>query len=243
MTRITSRRTVLPLLLAAATFAALPAAAVADSCAGSAPETTLCLINGERAGHGVAPLRPDAKLASVATAYANDLVAGSYFSHTGRDGSSAFDRIERGGYIPDGAGWVVGENLGWGTGELATPAAMMSAWMNSPGHRANILNPEFREIGIGIADGNPAADDGLGATYATEFGALYIDDTVAAAQPRRDTRRARKRRRRARRIRARHRRHAARARHDRRLDAAVRLRGEDWRAAAGARARPTTRTS
>ncbi len=168
-------------------------------------EATLCLLNGERADHGLGPLAPNAKLASAATAYAQDLVDGSYFSHTGRDGSGVLDRIERSGYLPADAGWVLGENLAWGTGGLATPGSIMQAWMNSAGHRDNILNPDYREIGIGIVVGNPAAPDGLGATYATEFGAIesYGDEDetepVAVAKPRQSTQRVKKARKRARR--------------------------------------------
>ncbi len=141
---------------------------------------TLCLVNGERADRGLASLAPNAKLAAAASAYAADLVAGSYFSHTGRDGSSSLVRIQRSGYITSGAGYVLGENLAWGTGALATPRSIMQAWMNSDGHRQNILNPRFREFGMGIAVGNPASRDGHGATYANEFGVLQ-----GAAKPRR----------------------------------------------------------
>jgi uncharacterized protein YkwD len=165
-------------------------------------EATLCLLNGERADHGLAPLTPNAKLASAASLYAQDLVAGSYFSHTGRDGSDVLDRIERSGYLPRDADWMLGENLAWGTGSLATPGSIMRAWMNSQGHRDNILNPDYREIGIGIVTGNPAAADGLGATYATEFGALEgVEETepVVDAKPREAQQRVRKPRKRARR--------------------------------------------
>ena len=187
-------------------------------------EATLCLINGERADRGLAALAPNATLAGAASSYAQDLVAGSYFSHTGRDGSSAFDRIERSGYLVDGAGWVIGENLAWGTGALATPGSIMQAWMNSPGHRDNILNSDFREIGIGIVTGNPAGPDGLGATYATDFGMIdgadQAQDPAVAAAPRHDARRAAKPRKRARRHakarNARHSRKHAKKRHRRR---------------------------
>ena len=174
-------------------------------------EATLCLLNGERADNGLAPLAPNGKLGSAASAYAQDLVAGSYFSHTGRDGSGVTDRIERSGYLPRDAGWVLGENLAWGTGILATPGSIMQAWMNSPGHRDNILNPDYREIGIGIIPGNPAAPDGLGATYATEFGAIegMEEDPVAVAKQRQAPTRASRLRKRARRH--------ARARNARRL--------------------------
>jgi uncharacterized protein YkwD len=170
--------------------AALPAATAA----------TLCLVNGARADNGLAALAPNAKLAATASAYARDLVAGSYFSHDGRDGSSSFDRIKRGGYIPSGAGYVLGENLAWGTGALATPRSIMQAWMNSAGHRQNVLNKDFREFGMGIAVGNPAARNGLGATYANTFGVLQGGST--ATQP--AARRSAAQRRRARQARARH---------------------------------------
>src|SRR5919107_1385530 len=63
----------------------------------------------------------------------------------------------------------VGENLAWGQGNLATPRAIAVAWMNSPGHRHNILQPEFTEIGVGIVPGTPG-DATWGATYTTDFG-------------------------------------------------------------------------
>jgi uncharacterized protein YkwD len=170
-------------------------------------DATLCLVNGERADHGLAPLAPNGRLGAAATAYAQDLVAGSYFSHTGRDGSGVLDRIQRSGYLPRDAGWVLGENLAWGTGGLATPGAIMQAWMNSPGHRENILNPGFREVGVGVVAGNPAAADGMGATYATEFGT--IEGAERAERPAPRARKARKRARRG--SKARHARAARRA--------------------------------
>jgi uncharacterized protein YkwD len=152
-------------------------------------EATLCLLNGERADQGLAPLAANAKLTSAAAAYAQDLVAGSYFSHTGRDGSDVHERIERTGYLRDDRPWRVGENLAWGTGALATPAAIVRAWMNSPGHRANLLNAHYREVGVGIAPGNPARPDGAGGTYATAFGAVE----PAAAPPAKKAKKAKRR--------------------------------------------------
>ena len=117
----------------------------------------LCLLNGVRADAGLPLLALDAKLSAAATAYAHDLVAGGYFSHTGRDGSTIRTRLDAVGYLPRDAGWAIGENLAWGTGPLATPGSIMQAWMNSPGHRENILNPDYREIGIGVSAGNPSS--------------------------------------------------------------------------------------
>ena len=109
------------------------------------------------------------------------MVANSYFAHEGRDGSEIRDRIGATGYIPSSGRWVIGENLAWGTGALATPKAIMNAWMNSSGHRANILHADYREIGFGIVVGNPSRTNGLGATFATEFG---VRNAADAAEPR-----------------------------------------------------------
>jgi uncharacterized protein YkwD len=91
-----------------------------------------------------------------------------YFSHNSLNGSSFVDRIRRTGYLRGARSWNVGENIAWGSGRLSTPRAIARAWMNSPGHRANILSRSFRSIGIGIASGTPSG--GGGATYTTDFG-------------------------------------------------------------------------
>jgi hypothetical protein len=67
--------------------------------------------------------------------------------------------------------WVVGENLVWGTEELSTPQALVTAWMNSPPHRENLLKPRFREIGIAAVAGTPVAgNDPTGVTVSSEYG-------------------------------------------------------------------------
>lgn len=134
--------------------------------------TTLCLLNRERRGRGMRKLRLNRRLASAARGHAVDMVRADYFSHDSRNGSSFVDRIRRAGYLRNAGSWFVGENLAWGTGQRATPRQIVRAWMNSPGHRANILNRRFREIGIGIADGAPVkvSSSSPGATYATDFG-------------------------------------------------------------------------
>ena len=73
-------------------------------------------------------------------------------------------------YVKPGQGWTLGENLAWGSYQLATPKSIVRSWMNSPGHRANILNGRFREIGIGVVDGAPVPGTSHAATYATSFG-------------------------------------------------------------------------
>ena len=189
----------------------------------SVAEATLCLLNGERADRGLATLRFNDRLQRVALAHGNDMVRHLYFSHSGRDGSQPSERIRASGYLSNGGSWRVGENLAWGTGELASPKAIMAAWMNSAGHRANILQPAYREVGFGVLAGNPASRDSGGATFVTEFG--FIDRAVRTAAgrsgstaARRAAARARERRAAARRTRSRTRR--ARARRARAVRAA-----------------------
>jgi uncharacterized protein YkwD len=182
MRRTTTRRlrrlAVTP-LLAAAAIAAVPALADAAPCSGDdrAPaalgsaetNVTLCLLNNERAAHGLRPLRLDRKLSRAARGHSRDMVAKRYFAHDSRSGASFSSRIKRAGWMRGRRAWTVGENIGWGEGTSASPRAMVSAWMHSAGHRANILERHFRLIGIGIALGAPTgANDG--ATYATDFG-------------------------------------------------------------------------
>jgi uncharacterized protein YkwD len=104
----------------------------------------LRLVNAQRASAGCGALTVDSRLAAAAQAHSADMAANEYFSHTGRNGSDVGDRVDAAGYR-----WSnVGENIAKGQ---PTPAAVMQAWMNSSGHRANILNCRFRNIGIGLA--------------------------------------------------------------------------------------------
>lgn len=167
-----------------ASAAPSPARAAAAACPGAhQPPTTgprtvkaiRCLVNRERRARGLAPLRIDPRLARAARGHARDMVHRRYFSHVAPGNVTFVDRIKRQRYTAGARRWVVGENLAWGTGKLATPAQIVRGWMRSAGHRANILSPSFREIGIGIARGVPvaaAAKGNLpGATFTTTFGA------------------------------------------------------------------------
>ena len=134
-------------------------------------DSTVCLLNVERRQHGLRPLDLNKKLSRAARAHAKDMTRRNYFSHTSLNGSSFLDRIRRTGYLSNAHAWMAGENLAWGSGHLATPRLTVRAWMNSPGHRHNILTGRFSSIGIGIAWGAPARVGGNpAATYATDFG-------------------------------------------------------------------------
>jgi uncharacterized protein YkwD len=166
-------------LLAALLVPAAPAGATPGACAAShtavrkrtlrqARDATLCLLNRIRAQHGLPPLRLNAKLSSAARRHSRDMVRRRYFGHDSLNGRSPFDRMRATHYVPRNASWWLGENIGWGSGSLAQPAALVRAWMQSPPHRANILNRHFRDIGVGIVPGAPVG--GGGATYTTDFG-------------------------------------------------------------------------
>ena len=135
-------------------------------------DATLCLLNAERSDRGLKTLKPARQLQRAALGHGSDMVANSYFAHDGRNGSKPAQRVRATGYLSKGGAWRIGENLAWGTGDLATPRAIMAAWMNSAGHRANILQPQYREIGFGVIAGNPSSRDGAGATFVTEFGVV-----------------------------------------------------------------------
>jgi uncharacterized protein YkwD len=132
----------------------------------------LCLLNGERRDRGMVPLKLNARLARAANVQAQDMVRRGYFSHESPDGHNSTDRIRSAGYMRGGGRWTVGENLAWGTAELSSARGLLNAWMNSPPHRANILRPAFREIGIAIAMGTPKGKQDPGATFATTFGVI-----------------------------------------------------------------------
>jgi uncharacterized protein YkwD len=175
-----SLRIVLPILATAATLLVAPAASsAATGCAGASlvpnaehaalvHHATLCLLNQQRTSRGLARLREQHALTGVAGDYARQMVRQRFFDHVSPGGSTMSERIKHTTYLDGRRGWSLGENLAWGSGSLATPAQIVDAWMHSAGHRRNILDGGFREIGIGIALGSPTG--GAGATYVNEFG-------------------------------------------------------------------------
>lgn len=125
----------------------LAAAATPDVATGSlsAPGAAVVeLTNAERAAAGCAPLAVDERLTAAAQLHSEDMLAQDYFDHTSLDGRSPWDRAKAQGYENPGA-----ENIAKGQ---ATAEDVVRAWMDSPGHRANILNCDLQEIGVGYAD-------------------------------------------------------------------------------------------
>ncbi|MGP9022405.1 CAP domain-containing protein [Streptomyces sp. BR1] len=109
----------------------------------------VALTNGHRATAGLRPLADDTRLASAAQAYSTDMAERGFYSHTSPEGLEPWDRARAAGAAHRG----IGENIACGQ---RTAAEVVEGWMNSPGHRANILKPDFTHIGIGFAGGGRA---------------------------------------------------------------------------------------
>ncbi|WP_017318513.1 CAP domain-containing protein [Mastigocladopsis repens] len=103
-------------------------------------------INDVRVKYGLKPLQNNDKLAEVARRYSRQMAEKNFFSHTGADGSTLVQRVHARGI----SYWVVGENLFKSTNIPQPVPAAVEGWMESPGHRENILRPVFRETGIGV---------------------------------------------------------------------------------------------
>ncbi|GAA4953693.1 uncharacterized protein YkwD [Nonomuraea thailandensis] len=103
------------------------------------------LVNEERAKGGCSAVKHDPQLRAAAFGHSSDMAAKNYFDHTSKDGRSFMDRIRAAGFT-GGSGWA--ENIAKGQ---RTPAQVMQSWMNSPGHKANIMNCKYNLIGVGVA--------------------------------------------------------------------------------------------
>ena len=169
------------LVLAGSAVAATPAMAAPAPCPASDADattmtltavrsTTRCLLNAIRADHGMKALKSDDRLTGAARGHSRKMVAKSFFTHDSLSGKHFSGRIAATGWMDGRANWVVGENLAWGSGTLATPHAIVDAWMDSAGHRDNILKRRFRNVGVGVSRGTPVTGVSEGVTYTTDFG-------------------------------------------------------------------------
>ena len=108
--------------------------------------SVLNLVNQERAKEGLKPLTLSTKLTSIADLKAKDMAVKNYFSHTSPTYGSPFQMLQQYGVSYRSAG----ENIAAGQ---TTPQEVMNSWMNSSGHRANIMNPNYTELGVGYYKG------------------------------------------------------------------------------------------
>jgi uncharacterized protein YkwD len=137
-----------------------PPASTAAAPTSSSDVTTavVTLTNAERAKAGCRSLTVNATLTAVAQAHSQDMATNDYFDHDSQDGQTPFDRMTAAGYRYSTAA----ENIAAGQ---RTPQDVMAAWMNSAGHRANILNCALTEIGVGYA-----------ASSSSEYGVYWTQD-------------------------------------------------------------------
>lgn len=143
---------------------------------GYATDTTagglLTSTNSQRTQNGLSQLTINASLTQAAQAKANDMVARNYWSHITPDGKQPWSFIDQTGYLYQAAG----ENLAYG---FATSADTVTGWMNSPEHRANILNGAYSEVGFGIANSADYQSDG----QETIVVAMYAQPVAKATAP------------------------------------------------------------
>ena len=119
-----------------------PPTAALDTCEDNPRQAVLDLVNQIRVENGVAPLQLDLRLAASAQGHSEDMTANNFMSHTGSDGSNPGQRMTAAGY--PWSGWS--ENVAAGQ---TSPESVVNAWMNSSGHRANILRASSEHVGIG----------------------------------------------------------------------------------------------
>ena len=137
-----------------------PAPSTAPAPSGGVTTQVVTLTNAERAKAGCGPLAVNATLTAVAQAHSQDMATNNYFDHNSQDGRTPFDRMTAAGYRYSTAA----ENIAAGQ---RTPQDVMTAWMNSAGHRANILNCALKQIGVGYATGSSSQ---YGVYWTQDFG-------------------------------------------------------------------------
>lgn len=172
------RRVVPPTAAACALALALPASAAACPGAHVRPSgatvrierrAIACLLSAVREQHGLTALGVSGRLARAAAEHSRDMVARHYFGHGSPGGSTMTGRVRAAGYLRGAHAWEVGEALAWATGGASTPAAFVASWLRSPEHRAILLDPAYRQVGVGLALGLPDGER-TGATLTADFG-------------------------------------------------------------------------
>jgi uncharacterized protein YkwD len=170
-------------LAAAAAFSSPAAAAIpAPRCAHAsaspshlstraAAHALQCLINGVRAQHGLRAVRANGRLRLAARRHAGDMAAHDFFAHDSPGGTTVSSRVKGAGYLGGGVReWWLGEALAWGRASAGAPRAILKGLLASPPHRAILLDPNFRDLGVGVARGAPSGSDAGALTVDLDFG-------------------------------------------------------------------------
>lgn len=135
-----------------------------------ARKAVVCLLNKQRARRGLGKLSRNRSAERAARDHTRLMIDRRCFSHQCPGESDLVGRLVGADYLPCGCTWGAGENIAWGEGGRGSARSIVKAWMNSPGHRANILDRSFEHIGVGLSWGSPYDRRGKAATYTTVFG-------------------------------------------------------------------------
>ncbi len=133
----------------------------------------ICLIDRERAEHRLPALQPNSDLHGIASSLAREMASSGYFGDDSEAGQTPWQRITESPYAVGAQVVAAAQNIGWGTGGLATPQGVVEEWMRSPPHRLIMLSSGYRDVGVGAAPIAPSSltNEKPGATYTVEFAA------------------------------------------------------------------------
>ncbi|MDQ3730092.1 MAG: CAP domain-containing protein [Actinomycetota bacterium] len=138
---------------------------------GEAREAVLCLLNRERSARGIRRLERDKKLQRASQRHTDYMQSHSCFSHQCPGEPSLTKRLQNVGWLTGGLSrWAYAENIGWAGGDLGTPRSIVEAWMQSTGHRDNILSRTFDEVGVGYSKGTIYSKNAVGSVVTADFG-------------------------------------------------------------------------
>jgi uncharacterized protein YkwD len=140
-----TRKTQILLVFATGFCALLTASGALAQTRSTAEISLLRAVNATRTAHGLRPLSVDSTLTRAARAHSLEMLRGGYFAHGDFHGRMVAFHVR---------GPFAGENLAWGNGSFASPSTVISEWLRSPEHRANLLRPSFTRIGIGTTQGS-----------------------------------------------------------------------------------------
>lgn len=154
-------------VVSSAVASASGSCSTAESSSGGALRSrAICLVNDARESAGLHKLRADVKLTRAATSQALDMIAHDYFAHARSGGPTFSQRLAAAGFHAASAG----EAIAYGCGSRASAQSTVQSWLDSPPHRAVLLSPSYRRVGIGIVAGSPTGCSGGASTWVLDAG-------------------------------------------------------------------------
>jgi uncharacterized protein YkwD len=120
--------------------------------------------------HHLRPVQAERHLGAAAQRHAADMAGHDFFSHVSPRTGTMQARVQRAGYLRGARAWSLGEALAWGKARSGAPRAILRGLLASPPHRAILLDPGFRDLGVGVARGAPSGGDRGALTVALDFG-------------------------------------------------------------------------